>query len=377
MRIAVFDHRVARNVPSGMCNLTFLEALSSEHDFTVFASACENTTPNSIQWVRLPLPRRPQLLAFVAYQFLLPFAYAGHVLRRRSSFDLSVVTESKCLLGNVAYAHFCHRAYLKYQWKSVRARGIRGWLGWLNHRVNALFEPIVYSRVRHIVVPSHGLARELESEYPFTAGKIVVIANPVDVQSMRPPIGVDFRKELGFSPDDVVFVFVALGHFERKGLNLLLRALKQLDDTRIKLLVVGGEPDLVSSYIGYAASLDLSKRTKFVGMQQDVRRYLWAADVFALPSAYEVFPLVALEAAAAGLPLLVTRLSGVEEFIREGENGMVVERTVESISSALNRFVGLGADRRSKMGLASQRSVEDYSKENFVENWRAFYRSLK
>ncbi len=143
------------------------------------------------------------------------------------------------------------------------------------------------------------------------------------------------------------------------------------------MVIVGGPDALVKSYRQRADSLGLNGNIHFTGYQRDVRPYLWAADVFALPSYYEVFPLVALEAAAAGLPLLVARLNGVEEFIRDGENGIVVERNVPSIEAALRAFSEISQEERRTWGERARRDVQCYGGDAFVERWSALYRELE
>jgi glycosyltransferase involved in cell wall biosynthesis len=89
-----------------------------------------------------------------------------------------------------------------------------------------------------------------------------------------------------------------------------------------------------------------------------------------------VFPLVALEAAAAGLPLLVTKVNGVEEFLRDGENGLAIDRSVESLAGALRRLAGMPAGERRAMGMHARETVMQYGRENFVSAWRSLYDHL-
>jgi glycosyltransferase involved in cell wall biosynthesis len=169
-------------------------------------------------------------------------------------------------------------------------------------------------------------------------------------------------------------VFVALGHFERKGLHLIFEAMGSLGDSRVKLWVVGGTRDLVRVWERKALGLGLADRVKFFGMQRDVRPFLWGADGFLLPTLYEVFPLVTLEAAASGLPLLVTHVYGVEEFVQDGSTGLVLERSPKGVTEAVSKFVGLPEDKRKEMGLRARQAVRAYSVDNFVEAWRKFFR---
>ena len=88
---------------------------------------------------------------------------------------------------------------------------------------------------------------------------------------------------------DLVGLFVALGQFERKGLPLLMQALATAGMERVKLIVVGGEADLLARYREQAEKLGIGDRVRFVGMQSDVRPFLWSSDVFVFPSLYETF----------------------------------------------------------------------------------------
>jgi glycosyltransferase involved in cell wall biosynthesis len=183
----------------------------------------------------------------------------------------------------------------------------------------------------------------------------------------------EFRKKFGFSSDDLVMVFVALGHFERKGLPLILAAMRTLQNRALKLIVVGGEADLVSSYQQRVREQGLADQVHFAGMQRDTRQYLWASDVFVFPSAYETFSLVSFQAAAAGLPLIVSRLHGVEEFARDGVNSLIIDTTADGVRGGIERFLAMSAADRLAMGRRAQHDVSPYHVSRFDSNWRSFY----
>lgn len=375
-KILIVDYKIIPTNALGGCHLRILRGLCHEHEFTVLALQFENPFPERIRWIRIPAPSRPLALLFVVFHLLAPLYYWVHRFGRRARYDLVQLVESNFSFGDLSYSQFCHRAYLKHYWKQSAHRGLRGWLRWLDHWLRALLEPWVYRRVKHIVVPSRGLARELIAEYPYTRDKIRIIPNCVELERMRMPSDFDregFRKDLGVDPEDLALVFVALGHFERKGLPLLLEGLRRLGDPRLKLLVVGGQPDLLAAYRSRVEQLGLKGKLVFVGMQRDVRPYLWAADAFALPSFYETFSLVSFEAAAAGLPLIVAPLYGLEEFLRDGENGILVERTPEGVAEGIARFLTLSPEARRSMGEKARRDVKGYAPENFLAAWRTLY----
>ncbi len=379
MKIALFDYVVTKNNGIGKADLAILAALCHEHEFTVFSVEFENPCPERIRWVHIPALKRPLVLLFITFHLLAPLFYLWHRLRHRVRFDHVQIIESNLLFGDIAYPHFCHRAFLKDHWKDAGATGLRGAARWLDHWLHARLEPWVFRRASRIVAPSRGLARELTSAYPSASSKICLLANSIDLESLRRPDNFDrdgFRSGLGWTSEDVVLVFVALGHYERKGLPLLIDALAGLADPRPKLLVVGGSLDVVAAYRERATQAGLNGNVRFVGTQKEVRPYLWAADALVLPSHYEVFPFVALEAAAAGLPLLVTPLNGVEEFLRDGENGLLTPRDVPGVSGCIARFAQMSPEQRCDMGRRAQRDVARYDTSQVVSGWSKLYKEV-
>jgi glycosyltransferase involved in cell wall biosynthesis len=103
---------------------------------------------------------------------------------------------------------------------------------------------------------------------------------------------------------------------------------------------------------------------------------LWAGDIFALPSAYEVVPLAALEAGAAGLPLLAAELDGCGTA-GGGETGYVGDRTGVSMAAGLRRFGSLPESRRQQMATAARAAAQQYGLDAFVEGWAKLYAGLE
>lgn len=375
MHIAVFDYKVVPTNPIGSCHLRMIQGLCREHKFTVFAVEFTNPCPERVDFVRVPAPRRPLALLFAAYHLVAPLSILFYRLRARASFDLIQMVESNLGFGDIAYVHFCHRAFLRASVGNTLGSGLRGLARWIDHWLHAIAEPRVFRRVRYIVVPSQGLRRELEEIYPCTKGKITVIPNPVDVQHFSRPSDTRIKalkKKLGVNADRIVMVFVALGHFERKGLHIVFEALHVMRDPRVELWVVGGQGDIVAEWRRRAEALGISGAVRYWGMQEDIRPFLWASDVFIMPSAYEAFPLVVLQAAAAGLPLIVTSVHGVEEFMADGVTGFLVTRDCRTVADAVVRIADLPSDDRRRLGYNACQAVQRYSVCHFQERWREF-----
>jgi glycosyltransferase involved in cell wall biosynthesis len=376
LRIAIFDYRITRNNPIGSCHLAMLRALAAEHEFTVFAVEFENPCPEKIKFIRVPAAKRPLAALFVLYHLLAPLCYLLYRVRGGPRFDLIQALESNLAFGDLLYSHFCHQSYLKQHWSKSGARGLRGAFRWLDHKLHAVMENFTYPRARYVVVPSRGLARELGAEFPYIDNKITVLPNPISLPRLERPVEFDraaFRANLGLGVDDVVALFVALGQFERKGLPLLMQALSAPGMESIKLLVVGGESDLIARYGEEATRLGLGGRVKFAGMQSDVRPYLWGSDVFVFPSLYETFSLVTYEAAASGLPIVVSHLYGVEDLLQDGDNGFLIETTVAGVRDGLQRLLALSPDQRRAMGQRGRQAASGCSEEHFIDAWRSFY----
>jgi UDP-glucose:(heptosyl)LPS alpha-1,3-glucosyltransferase len=101
-----------------------------------------------------------------------------------------------------------------------------------------------------------------------------------------------------------------------------------------------------------------------------------AADAFVLPTLYETFCLVAHEAAAAGLPLLVTRVSGVEDLIVDGENGWFITRDPDDVARRLGLLHDDPEGAR-RMGELARRASERYGWDNAVKSHLELYARLK
>jgi len=221
-------------------------------------------------------------------------------------------------------------------------------------------EAIAFRRASVIVVPSEGLARELTSAYgPAIASKLRIIANPVDCEAFAP------RRP---APPDrpFTFAFCALGNFEWKGLSLVLQALATGIPAHLK--VIGGTNFEIDRFRALANSLGVADRVTFLGLQADIRPDLWNSDVFVFPSVYETFPLVCLQAAAAGLPLIATDLYGIEQLLQPGLSGWRIERTVDSLTHAMTAALRDQA-KTAEMGRKAQAAAQEYDDAAFQKRW--------
>jgi D-inositol-3-phosphate glycosyltransferase len=176
--------------------------------------------------------------------------------------------------------------------------------------------------------------------------KICVVPCGVNLDLFRPTDKRSARRQLGFADNESIVLYV--GRLAPiKGIERLLEAMTHLKRPKpLRLLIVGGDDqDTRESRALQRLSQELGIRdaVTFVGRVDHDRLppYYCAADVLALPSHYETFGLVALEALASGTPVVATRVGAMETIIKEGETGIVVANGAPQLLAAgIEKFLG-------------------------------------
>jgi glycosyltransferase involved in cell wall biosynthesis len=166
----------------------------------------------------------------------------------------------------------------------------------------------------HAIVPnSVRVAEHMTAALPDLADRVYLVPNGIDINAVSP---VPLRDGLGV-PGDAILA-VAIGGMERnKGFDLLIDAAAMLDDGVHVVLVGGGTPEARALMEERARRTGVSARVHFLGHRSDARAVAAACDVFVLPSRSEGFPVVMLEAIAAGVSVVATDVGGVRDALGE------------------------------------------------------------
>jgi glycosyltransferase involved in cell wall biosynthesis len=138
--------------------------------------------------------------------------------------------------------------------------------------------------------------------------------------------------------------------------------------------VVAGGGDQ-KRYQQLAVSLGVGKAVHWLGVTPDVQPIYELGDAFVLPSSYETFSLVAFEAAASGLPVLATPVSGVRELVEDGRNGFLINRDPQRIAERLGQL-GSDPELRRRLGNRARLSALAFSWEEMVRRHHELYVSL-
>lgn len=338
-------------------------------DVTVIARRCE--VPG-VRWVRIRGPARPAALAFPW------FFVAGSVaaLLRRGGIVHSTGAVSAARTDALT-VHFCHTAYLSggHPSRAQRQDALHRANAWIAERLGSLAEALCYRprKARTLIAVSGGVADELRKHFPTMSPSVRVVPNGVDRAKFRPDEAVRarIRARLGLGDEELVALFVG-GDWARKGLDLAVEALARAPQWRL-LIVGGGDANALARL---AARHGVAERVVQVGAVSEPESYYAAADAFVLPSAYETFSLVAYEAAASGLPLVATRVSGIEDILRDGETGFEVKRDSAAIAAKL-RLVGADPILRGVLGEAARASTAGYGWDDAISAYHRLFSELE
>jgi glycosyltransferase involved in cell wall biosynthesis len=186
----------------------------------------------------------------------------------------------------------------------------------------------------------------------------------------------DARARLGLVDGDVMLLFT--GHVEpRKGLHHLVEALASIPRQDIRLCVVGGASAQNESYGARlrerVSELGLDDRVDFVGYRSDVRDpYLWAADVFVLPSEREGMPNSVLEAMSCGLPCILPDPAGGAEVIGPDFGAIPVDNSPEALADAIETMLQR-RDQWPTMRRCARAASEGYSVEEVTDRYLVAY----
>jgi glycosyltransferase involved in cell wall biosynthesis len=175
------------------------------------------------------------------------------------------------------------------------------------------------------------------------------------------------------------FVFLWAGRLEHvKGLDLLLEALDRLSDLTDHPFSVrlAGKGSLRSDLEKQAAALEVDHRVSFLGRlsREEMLEEFQGANCFVLPSRYEAFGVVLIEAMATGLPVVATRSGGPDSIVT-GENGLLIEPEnaadlAEAMQHMMDHIGEYPADR------IRSRTLEQYGDARVMEQYNQLFLNL-
>lgn len=247
----------------------------------------------------------------------------------------------------------------------------------------------VLGQADRIVVATLAELTQLRFLYRANARKLVVIPPGVDTSHFYPIPADEAKQYIGLTPDSRMVLFV--GRIEPlKGVDTLIQAMSCLGVNEIHkpvhLAIIGGEPDVIPEKMSAEMArlqklcddLCMGGMVVFLGKRgQDTLPYYYsAAEVLVMPSLYESFGMVALEAMACGTPVIASEVGGLGYLVQDGETGYTIpDSDPEALCNKLSGLLG-DAHLRETMGLRAAEYALDYAWSNIAAQIVDVYKGL-
>ena len=365
---------------------------------TVFASSWSDTPPlvgDGINFVKVPMTRWP-------FRFMAPLTYAYFADRavnpvrnkapkapdgclwqpvsngvKKEDFDI-IHSQTRTYYQDVAtLGGGCHRAWID-EGSSLKLLDPF-------HRAVLSIEKRQFQNGNYkMIIVNSNLSKDgILKFYPVPEERIKVIYNGVDTERFSPANKERYRTEIrrrhNLSEDDFVILYVGSG-FKRKGVSYLIEAVARLGNNtinknRIKLLIVG--KDKLMPYKRLAAKTGIDKNIIFVDYASETEKYYAASDIFALPTFFDPFANVTLEAMASGLPVITTKKNGASEIIEDGKDGFVINTPLEIDALAEKIRVLLNPETRRNMANMAREKSKRFTWDRMTEETLKVYDEIR
>jgi glycosyltransferase involved in cell wall biosynthesis len=305
----------------------------------------------------------------------LAFAHILRLLRRERPLILHTHTSKAGLLGRVAarlsgvpiVVHTFHGLVLKGHYgrlKTSMVRVVERWLTRFSDRLIAVSDEDKKALLAYRIAPIH---------------KIEVIPLGLELNQFidsRRRRGV-LHRELGIDPASRLVGIV--GRIAPvKNHRLFFDAMARvLAGHRIAHVVVAGDGDLRPEMERYVNEMGIANRVSFLGWRHDLPQVYTDLDVVVISSNNEGTPVSAIEAMAAGRPVVATRVGGLPDVISDGETGyLVAAGNIEQLASAIEHVL-VGGETTDRLGRNARESVKDkFAVERLAADIDVLYRSL-
>ncbi|MCF6247896.1 MAG: glycosyltransferase family 4 protein [Desulfobacula sp.] len=352
-----------------------VRALSRNFDVTVVANFSEHPGYiidwDNIKTVDIPIARKVQPIQDVIALFKLTHFF----LKNRFSVVHSI-TPKAGLLGMMASFLACVK---------IRIHTFTGQV-WVTRQGSARW--LLKSIDRFLGLLSTHVYADSPSQRDFLVKNKIILFNKikvlgdgsicgVDLNRFKPDIRIrmQVREVLSLPEDSVVLLF--LGRINPdKGVVDLVKAFKLINDNNVHLLMVGPDESCMKNHLMKLAG-KCSVRIHFMDFTAEPEKIMTAADILCLPSYREGFGSVVIEAAACGIPSVVSRIYGLTDAVEDGNTGLLHSPgDVCSLVSGLQKLVE-DSELRKEMGIKAKIRVKKlFSQDRLTEAILAEYFEL-
>jgi glycosyltransferase involved in cell wall biosynthesis len=238
---------------------------------------------------------------------------------------------------------------------------------------------VLLGRRDRVVAVGNAVRDALVANDGFAQQRIEVIYNGIDLE----PFAANhedrhsIRHEMGFSDSDfVIFQVARLDYLKDHGtaIRAMAKLVPQQPDARLALIGEGPEREAIEELV---RQHHLEAHVRFLGLRKDVARLLPGADLFLLTSISEGIPLTVIEAMAAGLPVVSTRVGGLPEVVEEGRTGLLeASGDYAGLARAVCNLAAEPEARREMGRLGRQRAIALFSEAQMHTQYGRLYREM-
>ncbi len=374
MRIALISRGCRPGAGIELYTYELAQRLAERHEVHVLTNPREAVDCNA-EIVPIKVPDRPWWFSIYS------FSKAAGRAARQGQYDIVHTQGSDGTWGDVVTAHSCHLAGMRASLRLHPGMENQMRKGFSPaHRTIVSLERMAFSSARQLIAISRRVGKQVRAVYPTTRRISCQVVYPGTGEKYWEP-GLreqrdELRAQLGIAREKIVLVLVANSP-RLKGAERLIRALAQVRNRRIDLLIASGK-DYPPSLAALAGKLGVRERVRFLAVGADVLSAYVVGDIYTALPEYEAFGLAMLEAMACGLPLIITRHAGAAELIKSGQAGLLLPALAddETVAQALDHLAD-SMDLRQSMGQAARLIARQYSWDRMVPELERVYERVK
>jgi UDP-glucose:(heptosyl)LPS alpha-1,3-glucosyltransferase len=290
----------------------------------------------------------------------------GWIKRHHMDF---VIGHGDIMRQNLLYMHNCvHLAQERLTGKPLLA----------SHDVGRLHNELLKNGVWDLLICSSEMMRtDLVQRFGIPAEKATVIYPAFDISRFETPAAerVGLRREtrarFGINDDEILISLITSGDLRIRNAFGLMDAFKMISSAyNVRLFIAAKEK--FAPFIAYAEKLGIRERVSFAPPIDDVRRYFFASDIFALPAFIETFARTCIEAMFCSLPVLVSPFVGASEIIENKSRRFILpDIHAESIADGLRILAG-NPKLREELGEINRKRAASFSARDALLQMKTF-----
>jgi glycosyltransferase involved in cell wall biosynthesis len=382
--IAVISPFLDKRHGTERCVAEQIERLADDYEIHAYSTRMEDIDTRHVIWHRIPSLPGPHLFKYM-WWFTANHLWRWYDRRFRDLVpDLIYSPGINCFDADLIAVHIVFAELVRVVQEDLALIGnpVKAWPQLIHRRLYyglaRLLERRVYPDTgRPLVVVSQKVAADLARAYGRYDG-LTVIYNGLEYGRFTPELRSRMRGEARCALNLVPGTFAVLlvgNDWKKKGLPCLLEAIGRLQNPALRVMVVGR--DIPVPYQAQIERLKIEEQVNFLPLRGDVEFYYAAADLYAGPSLDDAFAIPPLEAMACGVPVIVSRQTGVSELITGGHDGLILEdardaRTLAGMIDALYRDSSL----RERLGGNAIEAASKYTWDRNAEQLRLVLEKL-